>query len=209
MNQSQATSSASKAVIGIVGGIGSGKSAVAAEFAKLGCAVISADQLNHQVLQKKDVIEQIVQSFGPAVLKPDGLIDRAKLGDIVFNNPDQLAKLTGLTHPIIADLQAQLMQQYQNNPQYKAIVLDIPLLFETGQNRLCSAIIFVDSDANIRLQRVINRGWTAEKMKNAENLQITLDMKAKMSDYSIANNSCILSMAMQVKAIFSLLIGSK
>ena len=206
MTKAQAKENPHKAVIGLAGAIGSGKSTVAGELAKLGCAVIDADVLNHEILQETPVREQLQQWWGRAITDEHGQIDREALGRIVFNDPSQLKKLTDLVHPLIERRQAQLMAEYQGNPGIKAIVLDIPLLFEVGQNRLCDAVVFVQVDENLRTERLGKRGSDPEQTKKAENLQFALDMKAKMSDYKVQNNSSIPCLAMQIARLLSALM---
>ena len=196
-----------KLTIGLAGGIGAGKSTVAQEFAKLGCAVISADELNHEVLRRPEVIERIRQWWGPGVLDDLGRVDRSALGQIVFNDPGQLKKLTDLVHPLIVDLQGDLIRAHQDDPRTKAIILDVPLLFEVGQNELCDKVVFVATDEQIRQKRIENRkGWDKKKTKNAENLQFALDTKAKMSDYRVQNNSSIPGLAVQIAKLLSALM---
>ena len=196
-----------KLTIGLAGGIGAGKSTVAQEFAKLGCAVISADELTHEVLRRPEVIERIRQWWGPGVLDDLGRVDRSALGQIVFNDPGQLKKLTDLVHPLIVDLQGDLIRAHQDDPRTKAIILDVPLLFEVGQNKLCDKVVFVATDEEIRRKRIENRkGWDKKKTKNAENLQFALDTKAKMSDYRVQNNSSIPGLAVQIAKLLSALM---
>ena len=196
-----------KLTIGLAGGIGAGKSTVAQEFAKLGCAVISADELNHEVLRRPEVIERIRQWWGPGVLDDLGRVDRSALGQIVFDDPGQLKKLTDLVHPLIVDLQGDLIRAHQDDPRTKAIILDVPLLFEVGQNELCDKVVFVATDEQIRQKRIENRkGWDKKKTKNAENLQFALDTKAKMSDYRVQNNSSIPGLAVQIAKLLSALM---
>jgi len=198
-----------KVIIGLAGGPGSGKSTVADEFEKLGCAVIRADVLNHEILRRPAIIKQVRTWWGERVLGADGQIDRETLGEIVFNDENELKKLTDLVHPLVEARQQELIQGQQDDPQVKAIVLDVPLLFEVGQNTLCDTVIFVRAEESVRLSRLQKRGWTAKKAKKAENLQFALDTKGKMSDHTLDNNSSIPVLARQVAKLFSLLVLEK
>lgn len=196
-----------KPVIGLVGAVGSGKSTVAEEFGKLGCGVIKADVLNHRILQEKDVIAQVVMWWGDRVFDGAGGILRDKVGEIVFDDPEELARLTKLVHPRILELQRLAVQEYMANPAVKAIVLDVPLLVEVGWEKQCDCLVYVEAEDAIRRARLMEkRGWGLEKIKKIENLQIVLDKKAKMSEYVVSNSSDIPDLALQVVKIFSLVL---
>lgn len=193
-------------IIGLTGAPGSGKSTVAQQFAQLGCAVINADQLNHEVLARPEVIEQLVGWWGSRITDEAGQIARHAVGRIVFDDLDQLKRLTDLVHPLVIEREKQLLETYQRQGQAPAIVLDVPLLFEVGQDRWCDAVVFVSAEEPIRLARVAGqRGWAAAQLKKVENSQIALDTKAKNADYSVYNNSDIPSVRVQVERIFTLL----
>lgn len=198
-----------KPIIGIVGGIGAGKTTVASEFCRLGCGVISADGLNHEILEREEIIEHIKEIWGLGVLKVNGSVDRRALGEIVFGDAEEMGKLTDLVHPFIAKRQAELVSQYQEDTGVRAIVLDVPLLFEVGHDRLCDVVVFVESDWDIRSKRTAERlGWEKKQQKKAENLQLALDKKAKMSDYTICNNSGLSELAFQVDRLLSTILGA-
>ena len=191
-----------KPVIGILGGIGSGKSTVAAEFGKLGCGVIDADEIAHKLLEKKNVKEKIITLFGP-VLDSAGKIDRKKLADIVFADADKLSALTGILHPFVLTRTEQLINQYNQENQVEAIVLDMPLLMEVGWEKRCDKLIFVDCERPLRVNRMKKMGLFDEnKLKIRENFQISLDNKAAKAENTINNNSGLLTLVRQVADIF-------
>ena len=199
---------ANKPVIGIVGGVGAGKSTVAAEFGKLGCTVISADELNHQILRRPEVVEQVRQWWGPGVLDSQGQIDRQKVGKIVFDDQKSLDQLTGLVHPLIGRRQEELMAGAQEDPDVVAIVLDVPLLIETGQREMCDFLVFVETSEAVRRARLRNKGdWGPDRAKKVEKLQLALDIKARMSDYRVQNNSGAPDVAPQVASLLSMIVG--
>ena len=126
-----------------MGGIGSEKSAVAAEFAKLGCKVIDADKIAHELLDRKTVKEEIVGLFGEAVLDSSGRIEHKKLAGVVFESGDKLDSLNRVIHPLVLARAEELIEQYNQQNQVKAIVLDMPLLVEVGWAKRCDRLIFV------------------------------------------------------------------
>ena len=192
-----------KKIIGILGGIGSGKTAVAAQFAKLGCAVIDADQIAHELLEEAAVKEKIIGCFGDSILDCSGRIDRKKLAQIAFAGKEQSASLNNIIHPGVLARTEELIEQYNNQSQVKAIVLDMPLLVEVGWEKRCDRLIFVDCKAPLRAVRAEKMGISENELKIRENLQISLDNKAKVSDNKVDNNSDLAALAKQVAEIFS------
>jgi dephospho-CoA kinase len=192
-----------KPIIGILGGVGSGKSTVAAEFAKLGCKVIDADKIAHQLLNHPPVKERIITSFGQVILDSEGKIDRKKLADIVFADPDKLSLLTRIIHPLVLTRVEQLIEQYNRQNQVKAIVLDMPLLVEVGWAKRCDKLVFVDCNRRLRVDRAKKIGiFNENQLKLRENFQISLDNKASLADNTIDNNSGFPELARQVEDIF-------
>jgi dephospho-CoA kinase len=192
-----------KSIIGILGGIGSGKSTVAAEFAKLGCKVIDADKIVHELLEKKAVREKIVGLFGLAILDSAGKIDHRKLAEVVFADADKLSSLNKTIHPLVLERAEVLIKQYNRQNQVKAIVLDMPLLAEVGWAGRCNKLIFVDCKRQLRLDRAKKAGFDENQFKIRENFQISLDNKAGLADNIVDNNSGLLALAKQVADIFS------
>ena len=113
-----------KPIIGLTGAPGSGKTTAARQFEKLGCAVVGADQLNHEILANPNIIQEIVSWWGKQVLRADGQLDRDRVGRIVFEDSDKLYQLTQLVHPLIAEREKELIDLYQGNSEVDAVVLD-------------------------------------------------------------------------------------
>ncbi|MEN6337598.1 MAG: dephospho-CoA kinase [Phycisphaerales bacterium] len=193
-----------KPVIGIIGGIASGKSTVAAEFGKLGCAVISADALAHDLLMEGPVCDQVCELFGREVLQPDGRIDRRKLAALVFADREKLAALNKVIHPRVLERTEELIAKYNQCEHAKAIVLDMPLLVEVGWADRCDRLIFVRCDRERRADRLQHRGLMDEReVEIRENFQISVDKKAELADNTIDNNSDFLTLVRQIQDIFS------
>ena len=192
-----------KPIIGILGGIGSGKSTVAAEFAKLGCKVIDADKIAHEMLDRNTVKGKIVGLFGEAILDSSGRIEHKKLAGVAFNCGDKLASLNGIIHPLVLARAEELIEQYNQQNQVKAIVLDMPLLVEVGWAKRCDRLIFVDCEQKIRAERAKKLGFDKNQIKIRENFQISLDNKESLADNTVENNSDFLALVRQVADIFS------
>jgi dephospho-CoA kinase len=198
-----------KPIIGILGGIGSGKSTVADEFAKLGCKVIDADRIAHELLDEVSVKEKVVGLFGRTVLDPAGKIVREKLAEVVFTDADKLQSLNEIIHPLVLQRAEVLIKKYQEDagavcePPVRAIVLDMPLLVEVGWDKRCDKLIFVNCRQKLRLNRAKKLGFDKNQVKIRENFQISLDSKANLADNTIENNSDFSVLARQVTDIFS------
>lgn len=193
-----------KPLIAIIGGIASGKSTVAEQFAKLGCAVIDADKMAHDLLEEDSFRDEVVHLFGPEILDASGAIDRGKLASMAFADAGQLGRLNDVIHPRVLRQTEELIERYNRNPGVKAIVLDMPLLVEVGWAGRCDRIIFVDCDRARRRHRARCKGLAGERdIKIRENFQISLDRKKRLADNTIDNNSDFSTLVRQIKNIFS------
>lgn len=146
-------------LIGLTGGIGSGKSTVAELFAGLGAGVVDTDLLARELTRPgTETLARIAAEFGPEVLKPDGSLDRARLREQAFADPAALARLEAILHPPIRDL--MLKRAAELKTPY--VVLMIPLLYETGQESLVDRVLVVDCPESVQLERVKGRSALPE-----------------------------------------------
>lgn len=198
-------------VIGITGGIGAGKSAVARILGDLGALVIDSDTMAHQELRSPEVVEAIKALWGDEVCTPGGEIDRAALGRRVFANPAELKRLEDLLYPRINRRRREIIASNSGRPEFRAVVLDAPKLHEAGVDKECDAVIFVDADDETRLRRVAqSRGWSQEELARREKMQIPLDKKRAMADYVVVNNhSGPDSLTPELKRILDCVVGLK
>lgn len=195
-------------MIGIVGGVGAGKSTAAAELARLGCALIDADRIGHEMLTRNDVREQLRLRWGEGMLGPDGHADRDALGRAVFGDPQALARLNDILHPLIRLEGERQLGECVDRPDIPAVVIDAPLLVEAGWDSLCTHLIFVRSTEDDRLQRVMrDRGWDKKKWQERESSQISVDMKAQTCDYIIDNTSSVSHLVEQIREILSRIVA--
>ena len=193
-----------KPVIGLLGAIASGKSFVAAEFEKLGCAVISADILAHEELLETQTQKEILKHFGDGVFDENSRVDRKKLAKAVFDDSDKLKLLNSLIHPKVIAKMEFLLDKYHNDDDAHAIVLDVPLLLEIDWQSRCDVLIFVDTKESIRIERAAARGLGSSRdVKKREKKQISLDKKRDIAHYVVDNNSDTLAIMNQVAKILS------
>ena len=189
-------------IIGLTGGIGSGKSTVASILGDLGCIVADADANAHVVLQEEDVIKELVLWWGDQLIDEQGKIDRSALGAIVFADSEERARLENLVHPLVRVLQTE---QFDKAPDGTiALVIDAPLLHEAGIDSLCDVILFVDTPCDIRQKRVLEaRGWDAKELDLREATQLPLDMKRKKADYVITNGDELQAVKCQIENVLT------
>lgn len=180
-------------VVGIMGGIASGKSLVAQRMKQLGAVVIDADQIGHEVLLEPQVEQAVAKKWGPAVIDRSGHVDRAALAKIVFSppptGPRELEYLEQLTHPRIKKhLQSQLSALASEDPD-RVVVLDAPVLLKAGWDKFCEKVVYVKASRALRLKRAMERGWSEEDFNAREAAQESLDKKLACADLVIDNSA--------------------
>lgn len=198
-----------KPIIGVAGGIGSGKTTVAAMLGDLGAGVISSDRLNRDELDSPEVLSEIREWWGEKVIDSAGRADREALRELVRTDNAARRRLESLTHPRIAARRQRMMADFFADDRIRAIVWDSPLLFEAGLAERCDYIIFVEAAPEQRLARVRReRGWTEEDLERFENLQKPLDFKRQRADYIVENNSDIDAVRREVERVFSRILSA-
>jgi dephospho-CoA kinase len=178
-------------LIGILGGVASGKSLVAQQLARLGAGVLDADRAGHDVLRLPQIEAAVRRRWGNEVFGPDGRIDRRRLARIVFGDPPegplQREYLEKLTHPEIGRLLGRQAAELAGSGCTVA-VLDAALLLEAGWDRLCDRLMFVDAPREVRLSRALGRGWSKEGFAAREEAQESLDSKRQRADVVVDNS---------------------
>jgi dephospho-CoA kinase len=188
-------------VIGLAGGIGSGKSEVARILHSLGCLVIDSDKEAKEALDRPPVRDQLVKWWGASILKPEGKVDRKAVANIIFKNDKDRAALEALVHPLVRAHRAELKRSAAAAGA-PAVVIDAPLLFEAGVDGECDAVIFVDASREKRLERVkAMRGWDEAEFDRRERAQLPLDEKRRRSTFTIRNEGIAGDMAPEVQSI--------
>ena len=191
-----------KPVIGVIGGIGSGKSRVAAEFARRGAVIIAGDLLGHEALLQPDVKEQVVNRWGEGVFDDRGEVDRRKMARIVFADRAELRALEGMIFPWIERGIVQGIREAQWDPEVALVVLDAAVLLEAGWNSYCDRIVYVHATRAQRLARTAaQRGWTAKQVDARAAAQATLTDKVSRADDVIDNSRSPAETARQVDAL--------
>jgi dephospho-CoA kinase len=197
-------------IIGLAGGVGSGKSLVAQMMGELGAIVLDADEAAHDVLAQPQVVASLTEWWGASVVGPRGEVDRKRVSEIVFEDPKQRRRLEALIHPRIFERWARTIQQARDDQTVApAVVIDAPLLFEAGLDAECDVIVFVDVPVEVRSERVrANRGWSDEELRRREKMQQSLEAKKAKADYVIENASSVADLHRRVERLFATVTGS-
>ena len=201
------TDGSAPAFVGLTGAVASGKSEALAAFARLGAATLSSDAVTHELLDAPEVREQLVERWGEAVLV-DGRLGRARVGEIVFGRPDELAWLESVLHPLVGE---RVVEWRQSLPAETALaVVEVPLLFETGMEGAFDATVCVVADDSTRAARAGDRG--TELLEARSGRQLSQDEKAARATHVISNNDSLAELedrvARLVPALASLAPGA-
>lgn len=191
-------------LVGLTGGIGSGKSRVAEMFKRLGAHIIDADELAHEAVEPgRPVLKRIVEAFGSEVLNRDGTLDRTALGRMVFEDPERRERLNSIVHPyVFMEEERRRKEIAQKDP--KAIVLfDAALLIETGSYQLMDKVILVTIDRQKQISRIMKRdGLTLEETARRIAAQIPQAKKKSKADYIIDGGQPVNTIEEQVRRIY-------
>lgn len=192
-------------IIGLTGGIATGKSQSSKIFKELGCYIIDADKLSRTLTTKDSkCLKEIVGAFGTDVLKDDGTLDRKNLGKIVFNDKQAKIDLERIIHPHIIRKTNEIIAKKYNTTN---IVVDAPLLFEVGLDRICDKVIVVYAKYHIQIKRFMRRdNISKEEAIKRIALQMPIEDKMKLANITIDNSGTLLDLKRNIKFIYKLLI---
>ncbi|WP_226528552.1 dephospho-CoA kinase [Metabacillus niabensis] len=189
-------------VIGLTGGIASGKSTVSNKIKKLGITVVDADEISRDVVEiGKPAYNQIVNVFGVDILQHDQTLDRGKLGALIFSDPKRREQLNKIVHP---EVRKEMLRQVEKERKQgsRAVVLDIPLLFESKLTYMVDKTLLVYVDEQTQLERLMQRnGYTEAEAKLRIQSQLPLKDKRKLADEIIDNNGSLENTQTQLEAV--------
>jgi len=183
--------------VGLTGGIGSGKSEVAKRLAAQGAVVIDADAVAREVVEPgTDGLAEVVAAFGREVLRPDGGLDRPKLGDVVFADPERLGRLNAIIHPRVAARMADLEQAAGPGA---IVVHDVPLIAENGRAGVYDVVVVVDTLPRTQIERLArHRGMTREQAKSRMAAQASREQRLAIADIVVDNSGSLAELDRQV-----------
>ena len=190
-------------IIGLTGGIGSGKSTVSQYLAKLGAVIIDADKVGHEAYSPNtDAWRKLVKTFGNRILTSDNTIDRKKLGAIVFGNPEELARLNAIIHPQITKIVKKRIDDYRRKG-INVIVLDAPVLFEANAKSLVDEVWVVVADEAAVIKRTLARtGLLEEQVRSRIHSQMSNEERIKRAQVVIHNDGTMQELRKKVKELW-------
>jgi dephospho-CoA kinase len=188
--------------VGLTGGIGAGKSEVSARLAAQGAVVIDADAIAREVVEPgTEGLAEVVEAFGPEVLLPDGRLDRPRLGEIVFADPELRGKLNAIVHPRVGARMAEL--EREAGPA-SIVVHDVPLIAESGRTDAYDLVVVVDVPPRVQLDRLVRRrGMTREQAEARMAAQASREQRLAIADIVIDNSSSLTELDRQVGDLWS------
>ena len=191
-------------LVGLTGGIASGKSTVAKILTELGAAIVDADMLSREVVAPgHDGWKEIVATFGRDVLQADQNLDRQKLRTLIFNNPDARKQLEAIIHPRVRALAERRIREH-GEAGYSVVVYEVPLLFEGNLQEWLRPVILVASNVDMQRQRLQRRdGLDATAAQKHIDAQMSLEDKRKLADYVIENDGSLADLESQVRAVLA------
>ncbi len=172
--------------IGLTGGIAAGKSEALAAFGRLGAATLSSDAVVHDLLNSEPLRDRLVERWG-AEIAPDGAIDRARIGGIVFADPDQLTWLEAQIHPLVGERMSAWLAALP--PQTEIAVVEVPLLFEVGRNEVFDTTVAVIAAEDVRRERADARGHALVDEREAR--QLSQEEKAERAAHVVGNDGSV------------------
>jgi dephospho-CoA kinase len=195
-------------IIGLTGGIASGKSTVSAKLKELGAAVIDVDILARGVVSKGEIAyNRIVQCFGGDILLPSGEINRKKLGSIVFSDSEKLALLNSITHPEIINRVKERISELKSTGR-KVIVVDAAILIEMGLHKFVDSVWVVVVDKEVQIKRLIERDkFDYKNAENRINSQFTNEVRKRYADVIIDNNLPIEEVGKKIEEIWNKIVS--
>ena len=197
-------------VIGLTGGIGTGKSEVTRIFQELGAVLINADQIGHQAYTPhSEIWQEVVKAFGEEILQPGGEIDRKKLGSIVFADPDQLTRLNQIMHPRMARMVAQQIQELREQGE-DVVVVEAALLFEAGWDSLVDEVWSTESPEESIIKRLQSRsGLSQEEAKKRIDSQMSAEERTSRSQVVVDNSGDLVELERVVRSIWDHRVKAK
>lgn len=191
--------------IGLTGGIGSGKSTVAKMLVELGAVLVDADAISRQLMEPgSPVLDAVVAEFGAGILDAEGRLNRQALAGVVFADDSARERLNGIVHPAVRAESARQMEQAQAQPGFSGVVVeDIPLLAETGQAHRFDAVIVVETQLAVRLERLIQvRSMSEEDARARIAAQATDEERRAIATWTVDNSGSLEETRTQVERIW-------
>ena len=205
-----ARKSVSMIVVGLIGGVACGKSAVAQDFRKLGAGIVDGDEIGHQVL-RQDNVKAELSSKWPDVVDESGDLNRARIASYVFAKKSKAAAknldfLESVTHPEIEQRMAARIQRMAESGRFRVVILDAAVMVKAGWHKMCQKIGYVDAPLDLRRKRAVLRGMTIDQFESRERAQTDVNAKREIADFVIDNSGPPQKTYLQVQKVWQSLL---
>lgn len=191
-------------LVGLTGGMGSGKSTAGDLLEELGARVIDADEICRSLVEPgKKALNEIAEIFGDEILLPDRSLDRKKLANIIFNNADKKKALEGILHPKVFAEEQRIYEEIRRDDKNAVVAVSAPLLIESGNHKQMDKVVVVACEENIQVERIVNKGvFSREEATKRIKSQMRLKEKMKSADYILENDSTLEELRLQVEKLY-------
>ncbi len=190
--------------IGLTGSIATGKSTVEKIFKEFGIPVIDADEIVHKLLKEDRIKKELVGRLGN-ILDEEGEVDRKKVADIIFSNPEKKKEVENIIHPEVFNyIQRWIKEQEKSNPPF--VIVSVPLMIETGSYKNYDKIIVVYAPKELQLKRLIQKGMSKEEALKRINAQMDIEEKVKYADFVIKNTGTLQDLKREVEKVYKQLL---
>ncbi len=198
-------------LVGLTGGVATGKSLVAEELERLGAELIDADAVSREIMVKgSPAYEDILKEFGPGIMAADGSIDRKALGRIVFADPEKLARLNALTHPRIIERIRARTETLKKKPGNPIIIINAALLIEAGHHKEMDRVVVVSAPVDLQVERLALRdGLDKDSALRIIKAQMPIEKKAALADYVVENSGTVAEAIEKTRELYERLKGAE
>ena len=195
-------------IIGVTGGVGTGKSTVARMLGRLGAHVLDADRMTHELMRPGTAVwKALCSAFGRGILTSDGEIDRRKLGVLAFGNKKILTRLSRIIHPAVRLAIQEKIHRIRKKSPNAVVVLDVPLLNEAGSAYRVDTLVVVSSSPRVVAGRLRKRsGWSVAEIRRRQAFQLPLRTKERMADFVVRNHESLAATRRQVVHIWKRIV---
>lgn len=190
-------------VVGLTGGIATGKSSVEEIFRQLGAYVIDADHIVHQLYKREDIKQSLRQMFGDGIFLKSGDLDRKKLASIIFSDDQKRKMIEEFIHPLVNQFIKNWIEEIGSKDSSAVVIVSVPLMIETGSYKNYQKIVVVYAPKDLQIERLLKKGYSYDEAVSRIDAQLDIEEKLKYADYVIMNTSDFDDLRKEVERVFN------
>jgi len=194
-------------ILGLTGGIASGKSTAIKKLESFGAVIIDSDKISHEISVREDIIKEMARAFGEDIITSERKLDRKLLRERVFSKKENIEIINSIMHPPI---KKEILTRISEVEENRVIILDVPLLYEVNWENICDKVLLVYVDRETQITRIAKRdGASRELAEKIIDSQMSLESKKERADYIIKNNKTIREFEEEISKLYKKLVGGK